>query len=183
MHPGSSAKHTVKSTVRATDQEKEVQAGAARKKSTGSAPKKAPSQERPPQSEPGGRDTGRLHNFSSLLFWQVILVLGVVGFVIFSGGSEGGFRPTSITTGQTEGVEYKSGDTYITISDAVVNDAHIDFVEKNEKITAVYFRRCSISDEMISRMAGSGQRCDQHFVQLLRLGLQRRIRFRAPPRL
>lgn len=146
MHPGSSAKHTVKSTVRTTDQEKEVQAGAARKKSTGSAPKKAPSQS-------GGQGHRKKNKFLIPAVLAGILVLGVVGFVIFSGGSEGGFRPTSITTGQTEGVEYKSGDTYITISDAVVNDAHIDFVEKNEKITAVYFRRCSISDEMISRMA------------------------------
>ena len=61
--------------------------------------------------------------------------------------------PTSIVTGSAEGVDYDSGDTYVTIADTTINDAHINFVEKNDKITTVYFRRCSVPDEMISKMA------------------------------
>ena len=88
------------------------------------------------------------------------LVLGVAGFAIFSGGSGnggngggGGVLPIPITTGSAEGIEYKSGESYAFVRDTTINDAHIDFIRKNDAITSVYFDSCSIPDEMISRMA------------------------------
>ena len=85
------------------------------------------------------------------------LVLGIAVFVLLpkgdGSGGGGGVIPTSIVTGSAEGVDYDSGDTYVTIADTTINDAHINFVEKNDKITTVYFRRCSVPDEMISKMA------------------------------
>lgn len=90
----------------------------------------------------------------------VALVLGVAGFAIFSGGSGnggngggGGVLPLPITTGSAEGIEYKSGESYAFVRDTTINDAHIDFIRKNDAITSVYFDSCSIPDEMISRMA------------------------------
>ena len=90
----------------------------------------------------------------------VALVLGVAGFAIFSGGSGnggngggGGVLPIPITTGSAEGIEYKSGESYAFVRDTTINDAHIDFIRKNDAITSVYFDSCSIPDEMISRMA------------------------------
>ena len=88
------------------------------------------------------------------------LVLGVAGFAIFSRGSGnggngggGGVLPIPITTGSAEGIEYKSGESYAFVRDTTINDAHIDFIRKNDAITSVYFDSCSIPDEMISRMA------------------------------
>ena len=88
------------------------------------------------------------------------LVLGVAGFAIFSGGSGnggngggGGVLPIPITTGSAEGIEYKSGESYAFVRDTTINDAHIDFIRKNDAITSVYFDSCSIPDEMINRMA------------------------------
>ena len=90
----------------------------------------------------------------------VALVLGVAGFAIFSGGSGnggngggGGVLPIPITTGSAEGIEYKSGESYAFVRDTTINDAHIDFIRKNDAITSVYFDSCSIPDEMINRMA------------------------------
>ncbi len=95
------------------------------------------------------------------------LALGIAGFLILSGGigggsgsgsgnggeGGGGFNPTSIFAGTPEGVDFESGDKYVSINKVEITDAHIDFVEKHSEISSVYLNRCSISDEMVGRMA------------------------------
>ena len=144
--PGQAAQPSVQPAHAAQPGEQPAQPGQARRnpgspRSPASSPRSpeilASPPGRTPPPVPADRDAEKRTNSSSLLLRPGALVLGIAVFVLLpkgdgsggdGSGGGGGVIPTSIVTGSAEGVDYDSGDTYVTIADTTINDAHINFV-------------------------------------------------------
>lgn len=101
--------------------------------------------------EAGNKRAGKKKGKGKFLIPLLLAGALIIAAVIF--GTGGGDTPI-IPAGTPSGVDYKSGDAYVTFRDRTITDTEINFVEKTEEIYMVTFNECQISDEMMKSIAG-----------------------------